>query len=364
MAVYVGRWDCDYCGNIGNLGGHLHCSQCGSSLPDDVVFYMPRGLDTEVTDEAELAIAKEGANWVCTFCSNSNRNSYKACVSCGVLKGTSEKKLKVREFSKNAVPRSSQPAQKLATKEAPKSKGIFGKIIVFITILGFSYFGLSQISTTIEVPVTGIEWERSIETEEFKLVTEESWDLPKGGKTIKSFEAIHHYDSRVVGYQTKSRTVQEAAGTEEYVCGKRDLGNGYFEDKYCTRTIYRDRQEQYEDPIYQEFPIYKTKYQYEIYRWKPHENYDAEGSNKQPKWAELPDFINKESQKFRINEERETYYFSIKDHEDKTHWYKSDFDYWNDEIFVRKTLKAKKSMVFGFFQHLEDEDKVVSVERN
>jgi hypothetical protein len=365
MGVYVGKWDCDYCGNMGNLGPHSHCLQCGGSRPEDVVFYMPRGVDTEVTDEDELSIAKEGANWVCGLCNNSNRNSYKACVSCGALKDASEKNLEVRAFSEEAVPRTSQPVQKLATPEQPKKKGKFGKIIAFIAILGSGYFGLSQISSTIEVPVTSIEWERSIETEEFKLVTEEGWELPKSGKIIKSFEAIHHYDSIVVDYQTRTRTVKEAVGSEQYVCGKRDLGNGYFEDKYCNRTIYRDRQEQYEDPIYQESPIYKTKYQYGIYRWKPYENYETEGSDKQPKWGELPDFIkDKENQKIRVKSENEAYYFAIKDHKDEIRWYKSDFDYWNDEISVRKTLKAKKSMIFGFFQYLEDEHKVVSVERD
>ncbi|NJN78170.1 MAG: hypothetical protein HC803_07440 [Saprospiraceae bacterium] len=127
MGVYVGRWDCDYCGNVGNLGPHSHCSQCGSSRPADVVFYMPRGVETKVTDNAELEIAKEGANWVCAFCSNSNRNVYKACVSCGALKENSEKQLEVREFSENAVPRSSQPVQQLATKQQAKKKGNFGK---------------------------------------------------------------------------------------------------------------------------------------------------------------------------------------------------------------------------------------------
>ncbi|NJN78171.1 MAG: hypothetical protein HC803_07445 [Saprospiraceae bacterium] len=235
--------------------------------------------------------------------------------------------------------------------------------MAIIAILGFSFFGLSRISSTIEVAVTNIEWERSIETEAFKLVTEEAWEMPQEGKIIKSFEAIHHYDKRIVGYQTRTRTVQEAVGTEEYVCGKRDLGNGYFEDKYCTRTIYKDRQEQYEEPIYQEFPVYKTKYQYEIYRWKPYKNFDTNGTDKQTNWAELPDFINTDNQKFRVKEKKESYYFAIKDHKNETRWYKANFDYWDNEVFIRKTLKAKKSTIFGYFKQLVDESKVVAIER-
>lgn len=365
MAVYVGRWDCDYCGNVGNLGPHTHCSQCGSARPADVVFYMPRDVDTKVTDEAELAAAKAGANWVCVYCSNSNANSYKACVSCGGLKDSSKKNLEVREYMEETVPRSSEPVKVLENQAKPKakSKGFLAKIMAVVMVIA-GYFGLDQITSTIEVPVTAIEWVRNIETEEFKLITEESWELPKGGKLIRSFEAIHHYDRRIVGYQTRTRTVKEAVGSEEYVCGKTDLGNGYFEDKYCTRTIYEDREEEYEEPIYQEFPVNKTKYEYEIYRWQPYQKYETKGSDKLPKWAKLPDFITEDSQKFRIKSKKQSYYFSIKDNKDETHWYKSDFDYWDKEVFIRKTLKAKKATLFGRFKGLEiGEDIAVEVDR-
>ncbi len=364
MKVYIGRWDCDYCGNMGNLGPHTHCSSCGSARPNDVVFYMPRGVDAEVTDDAELAAAKEGANWVCDFCNNSNRNSYTACVSCGALKEASKKNLQVREFSEREVPTSSKPQQKLAANtKPPKRSSNFFKIIVFLGILGFGYFGLSQFSSSIEVEVTNLEWQRNIEVEEYKLVTEEDWDLPKGAQVLKTSKDIHHYDRRVTGYQTRSRTVQEAVGTEQYVCGKRDLGNGYFEDKYCTRTIYRDKQEEYEEPVYQEFPVYKTKYEYTIYRWKLYKTYKTDGTNKAPKWAVLPDFVQTEKKKYRIQEKKETYRFAIKDHRTEKHWYEADYDYWEEQIFIGKTLKAEKSMLFGYFKQLKDLTKVRPIDR-
>lgn len=363
MGIYVGRWDCDYCGNIGNLGPHTHCSECGGLRSEDVVFYMPRGIDSKVTDEDAIAEAKEGANWVCGFCNNGNRNSYKACVSCGAMKDDAQGELKVREFSEREVPRSSQPEQQMATKAQPNRSNAFMKFIVGFAVLAFGFFGLSQISSTIEVQVTSIEWNRTIEVEEYKEVEEEDWSLPSEGKMIESFKAIHHYDRRVTGYQTRTRTVQEAAGSEQYVCGKRDLGNGYFEDKYCTRTIYRDRQEQYEEPIYQEFPVYKTKYKYLIYRWKPYEEYKTNGNDKKPEWATLPSFVETKKEQFRIQAEKETYYFAIKDHKDETRWYETNFDYWDNNVFIRKSLNAKKSTIFGYFQQLEDESQVRPVER-
>ncbi|MFK7949373.1 MAG: hypothetical protein AB8G11_17405 [Saprospiraceae bacterium] len=363
MEVYIGRWDCDYCGNIGNLGPHVHCSQCGSSRPEDVVFYMPRGVDSKVTDEDQIAEAKEGANWVCAFCNNSNRNTYKACVSCGAVKEDSESTLKVREFSEGEVPRSSQPTQKLATEKPKKRSSAFPKILVYIAILAFGYFGLSQISSTIDVKITQVEWERSIEVETYKEVTEEDWKLPESGNLISKAKEIHHYDRRVTGYQTRSRTVQEAAGTEQYVCGKRDLGNGYFEDKYCTRTIYRDKTEHYEEPIYQEFPVYKTKYKYRIYRWKPFKTYNSSGTTKTTNWAEVPENIENNSQKYRVKAEKESYYFAIEDHKNNTLWYKTNYDNWKRNINIGTTLKAKKSTVFGHFKGLEDESAVQEIKK-
>ncbi|MGB1121551.1 MAG: zinc finger protein [Saprospiraceae bacterium] len=363
MGIYVGRWDCDYCGNVGNLGPHVHCSACGSSRPEDVVFYMPRGVDSKVTDEDQIAEAKEGANWVCAFCNNSNRNSYKACVSCGAMQDDSEKSLEVREFTESAVPRSSQPTQKLAAEKPKPRKSYLPRVLVFIAIIAFGYIGLSQISSTIDVKITQLEWERSIEVESYEQVTESDWKLPQGGKLISQKKEIHHYDRKITGYETRTRTVREAAGTEEYVCGKRDLGNGYFEDKYCTRTIYRDKTEEYEEPIYQKFPVYKTKYTYQIYRWKPFKDYKSSGQTKKVSWADVPAFVDNDAQKYRIKAEKEAYFFEIEDHKGRQHWYETNYDYWKNNIFVGKVLKAEKSTFFGYFKGLKDESKVGMVER-
>lgn len=363
MGIYVGRWDCDYCGKVGNLGPHVHCSQCGASRPDDVVFYMPRNVETSITDEGQIAEAKEGANWICSYCKNSNRNSYNACVSCGAKKEDSEKSLEIKEFSESAVPRSSKPKKQLATQQPKKRSGNFTKFFVLLAILGFGYFGLSQISSTIEVTISKVEWERSVEMETYILVTEQDWKLPNEGKLLSQAQEIHHYDRRVTGYQTRSRTVQEAVGTEQYVCGKRDLGNGYFEDKYCTRTIYRDKTEYYEEPIYQEFPVYQTKYTYEIYRWKPFETYKSSGQTKKVFWAEVPESIENDTEKYRVKAEKEFYYFAINDHKDNELWYVTDYDFWKRNIDVGQTLKAQKSTVFGFFKGLKDESKVRPIQR-
>ena len=53
MAVMVGRWDCPYCGNQGNLGSDTKCKACGVSRGPDVEFYLPEDAEY-TTDEAML----------------------------------------------------------------------------------------------------------------------------------------------------------------------------------------------------------------------------------------------------------------------------------------------------------------------
>jgi hypothetical protein len=46
-------------------------------------------------------------------------------------------------------------------------------------------------------------------------------------------------------------------GAEQVKAGRRDLGNGFFED------VYRD------EPIYRERPVYRTRVSYDVQRWVP-----------------------------------------------------------------------------------------------
>ena len=358
MNLYVGKWDCETCGHEGNLGPHVHCSNCGAPRPEDVEFYLPRGANI-VVDEEAIKEAKEGVNWVCAFCSNGNRQSFNACVSCGALHEDSIKKLEEKVYDLDEVPTGEEKYKKPEAPPPPKfmQKGWLRYLWYgFFGIAG--YLGLNQISSTIEVPIKEVHWERTILYQEYKQVEEEGWSIPSGGEKVKSFRALHHTDRKIIRYKTKTRTVKEAAGSERYVCGKKDLGNGYFQDVYCDRTIYRDRQETYEAPVYKDIPVYKTKYLFKIYRWKPYKKYETRGSTKEVAWKEIPDFVKNNTQKYKELSRKEIYYFMIHDHKKQKHWYKTDYQYWNDDIYIRKKLKAKKSTLFGSFQGLADMKKI------
>jgi len=361
MAVYVGRWDCTTCGYKGVLGPKTECPNCGASRPKNVKFYLADEKDI-VQDPEVLKKAKAGADWVCSYCGGDNKALETHCKTCGNDRDATDgdENLKVREYDTDEVPttgdgtRDKKPKktypqfQPKKTKPLDKKKrwriGIGIGVVVLLLIAFFGY------SSEVTVTAAAFEWERTINVEENRKVIEEDWSVPTGGKQISSFEAIHHYDKILDHYETKTRTVREAVGTEEYVCGKRDLGNGYFEDKYCTRTIYESRQEEYEDPVYRKEPVYRTKYRYSIYRWKTASPIKTSGRDKNPTWGNTASI--KSSSRLRESGRNATYTLIVTDEEGKQHKSELDFDRWK-QIQKGQALKARKGLL-GDYRGLAD----------
>jgi hypothetical protein len=357
MAIRVGRWDCFVCGNVGILGPETHCTDCGSSRPKDVVFYLPEDAKV-VKDKEELAKAKAGADWVCSYCNGHNKTDAIVCSTCGNDKSEKEDEaLEVRELTLDEVPNSG--ARGISrSKETPKKldkKAGFWKYILGASGLGGVFWWLFAFSTVIQVPVVEMYWERQIEVLEYKQVQEEEWELPSEATNTESFQAIHHYRKDIIGYNTETRTVQKKVGTRRVVCGQKDQGNGYFEDIYCNEPIYENVQEEYEAPIYKETPIYKTKYRYNIYRWLPNQPLMASGSNERVNWPTVPAEITGNPKKFKTGKQDEKYLFWIKTHKDeKVKYDVKDVDTFT-KLYVGKKLDAEKSTVFGTYKGLKSE---------
>ncbi|HEX2077171.1 MAG TPA: Ran-binding zinc finger domain-containing protein [Longimicrobium sp.] len=164
-------------------------------------------------------------------------------------------------------------------------------------------------------------WERSAIVEQRRLVDGEGWQLPDSAQVVRRERRFHHNDSEVIGYRTVSRQVPRTervqdgtvtrtrevdervqVGTREYVCGQRDLGNGYFEDIECEEPVYetRTRTETYEEPRYREVthyetvtervpitrpvPIYQTYYTWRVPQWNPVDTVRLQGDATHPAW--------------------------------------------------------------------------------
>ena len=348
MAIRVGRWDCKTCGTNGILGPETKCSNCGSPRPENVQFYLPEDAP-EVSDEAKIKEAHAGADWVCSHCGSHSKHWEKSCSSCGSPKdvagdGDEHLKEKVTYFD---YKRQQAHLQGQSRAPLPKKKSGLGRYIFGAVALLVGFILLSMISSDYEAQVLEHRWERKIAMEEYKKVIEEDWNIPQGGQRIKSFRAVHHYNQRLVGHETRTKRVQ--TGTERYKCGTRNKGNGYFEDVYCSRPVYGTKE--VSEPVYEQIPVYQTKYQYSIMRWKPAEPLVANSTGKNVYWPETPK--HQQNKRFRQGDREESYYLIIRDHHGENQEELVPFSFWNDVPEGGK-VKAEKSTVFGYYKGLKE----------
>ncbi len=319
MSVMEGAWDCPSCGRKRNRGPEKFCGACGAPRGKDVEFYLPDDARI-VTDEEELKKAGAGADWNCNFCNSDNPVYNKFCSGCGAsIEGDSphrnvvdipdkkpEQKGHYASPVKSSIPSGSVTQQKI---QYPHKKGniyIYAVFALILFITGLGYYLLSSHEELLTVK--GFEWNREIKIEKFMTLTETGWEgtLPSDARIISSTRAIHHYDKVRTGTQTKTRTVSDRikTGTRKVKSGTKNMGNGYFKTTYRTENVYKTvyRQETYQVPVYKDVPVYKTKYTYNIDRWKYYRSATAAGHDHKPYW---PDF--RLNTKEREGARRETY---------------------------------------------------------
>ncbi len=256
-AIREGLWDCPNCSNA-NRGRDTSCSGCGQQR-ENVEFYLPD--DAKAVEDAEVAArARSGPDWVCAYCETSNGGGNKSCVQCGA--GADEGKNREQKviLDKPAAP--AAPAGAAATAASTGASagagagadaggggggaaklGIIGMVVLALLCVVCGGIGVLAFRTSEEqATVTAMSWERSIQVEERRWVKEDGWDLPRDARLIRKGEE-------------KKGTKKVQTGTEKVKVGKKDLGNGFFED------VYEDK------PVYKEEPVYATKYYYEVQRW-------------------------------------------------------------------------------------------------
>jgi hypothetical protein len=181
------------------------------------------------------------------------------------------------------------PPPSAARPQRPPRKSHFVRNVFLLLLASFvGWIGWSNRTRHVEALVTAKAWERSVQVEAYRTVTEEDWSVPAGGRQVRSYRAIRSYRQVLDHYETKTRQVSERVktGTRTYTCGHVDKGNGYFEDRTCTEDEYDTRYhtETYQDPVYRQEPIYDTKYVYRIERWVPDTLLRESGDTTAPVW--------------------------------------------------------------------------------
>lgn len=257
MAIREGKWRCPYCASV-NRGSELACPGCGATRDKNVSFFLEEDAP-EVTDEALLAQARSGADWLCEFCQTSNPPTRGRCGNCGAQRGTSPSR------PERDLPAASPLMSE--TRPAPRNRrrgcGIVAAVLALLSLAFcvFSYFALRRTEET--VTVAGFEWERGIEVEAWRAVQESAWEgeTPGGARILSRTREVHHIE-------------REQVGTERVRVGTRDKGNGFFEDVYESRPRYENRD------------VYATRVRYEIDRWIVDRTARAKGTNQAPQWPD------------------------------------------------------------------------------
>jgi len=154
--------------------------------------------------------------------------------------------------------------------------------IVLAIVLAFVGFQVVRYYTaTVEGVVTATErhWQRSVEVEQYRTLTDSGWDYPGDARVASSERRIRDYRTVIDSYRTELYTDYETkyrAGSENYVCGSKtvDNGNGSFrvETKTCTRSVQVPYQEPVQKsrqvPVTHQEPIYDDWYVYLYDRWQ------------------------------------------------------------------------------------------------
>ena len=301
MAIREGKWRCPYC-SVANRGAAMACTGCGATRDKDVAFFLEDDAE-EVTDDALIARARAGADWLCTFCGDSNASERDHCRNCGAEKGSAPSRPVVEPGTAGVrSERSEDPRGRLHAVEArsnpapvvvelggasgappkPPSRyagvnpvplavspvsarfrpwGVAVLLVLVALVMAAAYFGLRRTEETLTV--AGFEWERHVAVEAWRTVREQAWEgsVPAGARVVSRRQEVHH-------------TERDQVGTRRVKAGHRDLGNGFFED------VYRD------EPVYRERPVYRTRVAYDVDRWVPDRTVRASGQDHAAHWPD------------------------------------------------------------------------------
>lgn len=207
MTFRMGYWDCPSCSKKKNLGPEAQCAQCGRPRGPNIPFYTDDSAPV-IEDPELVARARAGADWKCKYCGTDNRAGHIHCANCGA--GPDGSTARKETFTALAAP----------AKKGMSLGVILGIIGAVVALLGLViYFAFVRTKPT-EVTVAEITWVKTREVLQDVVVEKSDWKdaVPSDAKQVRS--------------ETKKRTKTVQDGTKKVKTGKKDLGNGMFEDVY------------------------------------------------------------------------------------------------------------------------------------
>lgn len=328
-------WVCQYCNSL-NPSYETSCLSCGAERTNKT--YFDKSKNDSPNSEYENDNIDEASN--STFCEDSyaKDDAYDDFLT-SEHENDSIDETSNSAFYEEAI-EDSYVKDDAYTNEKNSSENIvvnaFNNLLAFIKeyrsniLIGTSIFAAAAliiwsicylfIPYTTTIKVDSFEWSRTIELEELRTFEENDWSLPAGAKLKYTNEEIHHYDQVIDHYEHRTRTVSRQVPDGTEVVGYRDLGNGQFEEQ--TRTKYKTvyEEESYEQPIYRDEPVYRTKYYYTIDRWVHWKDVKTSGQDRSPYWGEVGYLNSKQREGSRIEK-----YYVVSDGEN----YSVNYSDWN-----------------------------------
>lgn len=340
--IIIGCWDCTYCGTCKISGELRECPNCGHPRDKDIKFYMD---DPEHFAADPDKVSRE-ADWLCENCDSLNPASVTICPSCGTPRGAAspdyfDNKEKREQEEREAQQKLEERLNPQAAAQKSSSSGTgrpssplkrFLPIVIIAAVIALVLFLVLPKDKNLEIVSCG--WERSVEVEVYKEVEENSWELPADAYDVTTRQEIYAYDHVLDHYETRTRQVSERVlDGYDISYSYRDLGNGHFEQVENRTPRYRTEYhtETYQEPIYRDDPIYKTRYYYLVMRWVSDHWETTSGENDEPYFADVA-----VSAMVRTGSQTEDY--RVTDTKGKT--YRAAYDIWK-KLHAGDHVKAK-----------------------
>ncbi|MBR1741321.1 MAG: hypothetical protein IJ733_05520 [Lachnospiraceae bacterium] len=299
--IVMGYWDCPYCDAKGIQGTLRECPKCGKPRGNDTKFYMKSQSHEEVVKNQEYLSEEQaqkkgrGGDWLCSYCGSYNSITEKICKGCGHERDNEDKTYfevkKEKEAGRVVQPemraeRSARELQRLVQPRFKLSHLLIGMGALFFLLFFISLF----IPKTKTLIISEKLWDYNIDIEKYQRVSESDWNLPSDAEDVTSRQEIHHYNQVLDHYETKTRTYTERVQSGSHVeYSYSDNGDGTFTEHSHTVPDYEyvTKTEEYEDPVYVNVPVYKKKYYYKVWRWKPFRDVSTSGKNSDPYFGEV-----------------------------------------------------------------------------
>ncbi len=348
--IYEMLWDCEFCATKKLLGKtHRHCPNCGATQ-DPTRRYFPSESEKVAVQDHEYF----GADKSCPFCQTANGAKATFCGNCGgALDGAKEVSRRSDQiagsnidsvqsakldFQEQKNPGStSPPAEDLAFKDSnfikphPKTPKWVVWLLSSIGVGTVGFIGLGIFWTeTVNLKLTQHEWNRSIDIEQFKPVSDSAWcdSMPS--------------DAYRVSRRSEVRSYNQVADGEECHTVKSDRGDGTYSESESCSTKYRSE------------PVYDSKCYYTVDRWafERASTSSGFGIEKEPYWPtpnyrECTGSIGCE----RLGEKKEKYIVHFEEADGETAGEKHDCEFDQSRWKLYKSdegYKSDKSVIFNY----------------